>query len=79
MLVLTSANYRRHWRHFYCVVMLGAGRRRVGLLNIGSHRPNLRGVGLLTIGNRRSSLCGVARLNIGNRLNEPPQCRLNFA
>ena len=40
-LVSTSAKYRRDCRHLYCVVMLWAGRRCVGLLGIGSHRLNL--------------------------------------
>jgi hypothetical protein len=63
----TYAKYRRDCRHLYCVVMLWAGRRSVGLLQIGSPRLHLGGVALLQIGSPRLHLGGVALLQIGSR------------
>jgi hypothetical protein len=65
--VPTSAKCRGDYRHLYCVVMLWAGRRCVGLLDIGNRRLNLRSVALLDIGNRRLNLRSVALLDIGIR------------
>ncbi len=62
----TATQYPRDFRRLSCGVMLWAGRRCVGLLDIGNHCLNLRGIALLHIGNHRLNLRGIAHLHIGN-------------